>query len=94
MPIDLNDKEKLRNTLTDLLKTNVMQLEFVKVDGSTRNMIATLIDEKIVKYERKTEAVKEVNESVLAVFDLQKKEWRSFRLDSLTSARIYTESKY
>ena len=83
------DKKVLRDWLTDLLYTNEVNLTFTKKDGSERRMLATLIESKVAKYEKKTDRTKEVNEEVVAVFDLEKKEWRSFRLDSLKKIEFF-----
>lgn len=69
--------------LSDALKTSNVFITFEKKDGSERKMLATLKSDLIPVYEKKTEREKKINESVLSVFDLEKEEWRSFRLDSV-----------
>lgn len=69
--------------LSDILKTHEMFITFQKKDGSERKMLATLKSDVIPAYEKKTEREKKVNESILSVFDLDKEQWRSFRLDSI-----------
>lgn len=77
------EKDALRKWLIGVLKEQSVDLKFEKKDGSVRKMKATLKTEMVVEYEKKTDKEKVVNEEVLAVFDLDKNEWRSFRLDSL-----------
>ena len=77
------EKDALRKWLIGVLKEQPVDLKFEKKDGSVRKMKATLKSEMLVEYEKKTDKEKIVNEEVLAVFDLDKNEWRSFRLDSL-----------
>lgn len=44
------------------------------------------LKEDVVQYtEKKTEKIKKENNDVLAVWDLDKKAWRSFRIDSVKS---------
>ena len=69
--------------LSGILKTLEMNITFTKKDGSERKMLATLKSDKIPAYEKKTDREKKVNETILSVFDLDKQEWRSFRLDSI-----------
>jgi hypothetical protein len=77
------DKGELRNWLKGVLKTEVVNLTFKKKDDTIRVMSCTLNPKDVVEYERKTERVRAVNEDVLSVFDLEKQEWRSVRLDSI-----------
>ena len=77
------EKDELRKWLIGVLKEQPVDLKFEKKDGSVRKMKATLKSDVVVKYEKKTDKEKVVNEEVLAVFDLDKNEWRSFRLESL-----------
>jgi len=59
---------------------------FEKVDGSLREMHCTLMAEYLPPMdETHSNVAKAVNEEVLAVWDLDKNAWRSFRLDSLIS---------
>jgi|LauGreDrversion4_2_1035121.scaffolds.fasta_scaffold3761010_1 hypothetical protein len=75
-----------REELINLLKKTEVIVAFTKADGTERELHCTLqshllpvreVVEGEVKKERK------VNESVIAAFDLQKMEWRSFRIDSV-----------
>ncbi len=81
-------KEKLK----ELLQQNVLQVKFKKIDGSERAMNCSLIQEIIPISENKTpKKVKKDNENVLAVWDLEKEAFRSFRLDSLIDYTICKE---
>jgi hypothetical protein len=77
------EKDQLRKWLVGVLKEQPVDLKFEKKDGSVRKMKATLKSDMVVEYEKKTDKEKVVNEEVLSVFDLDKNEWRSFRLESL-----------
>jgi hypothetical protein len=69
--------------LQNLIKTQDVKITFTKTDGSQRVIHCTLLPEKIVAYEKKTEKTKQVNEDVLPVWDIKKQQWRSFRYDSI-----------
>lgn len=84
------EKKALRDWLVDILHTNEVNLTFTKKDGSERVMLATLDELKVSRYEKKTERTKEINEEIIPVFDLEKKEWRSFRLDALKHIQLST----
>lgn len=77
------EKDELRKWLTGVLRSSEVHLKFEKKDGSIREMKATLKPDMVIEYEKKTDKEKVVNEEVLAVFDLDKQEWRSFRLESI-----------
>jgi hypothetical protein len=51
-------------------------------------MNCTLQEGKTLDYEKKTDRVKTVSEETCPVFDIDKKEWRSFRYDSVTEIRF------
>lgn len=82
------DKQELRKWLIGLLAERPVELKFEKKDGSIREMKATLKKDLVLEYEKKTDKEKVVNEEVLPVFDLDKQEWRSFRLDSLSEIKF------
>ena len=76
--------------LRDTLKENVLIVTFTKKDGSVRTMRCTLkadllpaqtdIEEQVQK--------KAPNTDALAVWDLEKAAWRSFRFDSIIAFSI------
>lgn len=73
-----------RNWLISHLKMGPVNVTFLKKDGSKRVMNCTL-EESVIPVQEKSSDAKErkVNEEVIPVYDLDKKEWRSFRLDSI-----------
>ena len=58
-------------------------MTFVKTDGTVREMVCTLQQGKIEPYESKTGRVKAESDEVVAVWDLEKDAWRSFRVDCI-----------
>ena len=72
-----------RDWLVGVLKDGPVHVKFTKADGTERNMKCTLKEELILPYETKTDRTRKLNEEVVAVYDLEKESWRSFRLDSI-----------
>jgi hypothetical protein len=75
--------------LTGLLRQGPVTVKFKKVDGTERTMKCTLSEDLILPYpvsESKRE--KKQNDEVLAVYDLEKESWRSFRLDNIISVEF------
>jgi hypothetical protein len=67
-----------------MLKTSKMTVTFTKTDGTERAMNCTLVEEHIQPYEKKTERTRTESDETIAVWDLDKNAWRSFRVDSVT----------
>lgn len=80
------DKDTARRWLLDMLKKEKIQINFIKKDGTERTMNCTLMESVVPAYEKKTERIPS-SESCF-VYDLDKKEWRSFRYDSIKSVTI------
>ena len=94
-----------RDQLSVLLHTGECVVEFTKVDGSVRSMPCTLneallppspvhitntdnpIDFPIPKREKKS------NPDIMSVWCLDKKEWRSFRIANVISAKAKDENQ-
>lgn len=69
--------------IKEVLSQMTVRLKFVKKDGSIREMNCTL-SESVIPVELKPKGSKRViNNGVLAVYDVDVGEWRSFRYDSL-----------
>lgn len=85
---DQKDKNKFVKWLHSHLVMGEVYVNFEKTDGTLREMRCTLKD--VPEYERKTESDKprKKAEGVMSVFDVDKQEWRSFRIDSVKSVRF------
>jgi len=81
-----------RESLINDLKLHPCAIYFTKVNGEKRTMHCTLMQEHLPRdtnMQVLEEAHKEPkNQDVIAVWDLQIKAWRSFRVDSVESAEI------
>jgi len=69
-----------RDTLIKNLQKKTMRITFTKVNGEERVMDCSLQEHIIPPTDAKN---RKENEEVLPVFDINKGEWRSFRLDSI-----------
>jgi len=77
--------------LVENLHSEVYNVSFTKKDGTVRNMKCTLrADYLPSKAESESTSTKKVNPDVLAVWDLEKSEWRSFRKDSVNDYHVAT----
>ena len=77
--------KKEKDWLIGLLRSEIVELTFIKKDGTERIMTCTLAEQKIPaeNVPKGTERAK--NDETVAVFDLENNGWRSFRWDSLTN---------
>jgi len=88
MVIDMNNDEKLN--LKELLKSNVVQVTFWKVNGQQRTMNCTLQTTFLPESVEKEETRKESDTS-LAVWSVDDDGWRSFRWESIISFGLKSE---
>ena len=80
-----------RNVLIKNLQKKAMRITFTKVNGEERVMDCTLQEHMLPET---NESNRKQNEEVLPVFDINKGEWRSFRLDSVTNIEILQYQDY
>jgi len=80
-----------RETLIKNLQKKSMRITFTKVNGDERIMDCTLQEHMIPET---NESNRKQNEEVLPVFDINKGEWRSFRLDSVTNIEALQYQDY
>ena len=75
-----------RNILLEALTKHECTVTFTKVNGETRVMPCTLKEDLVPKQEPK--GTKKPNEAVVSVWCLDKREWRSFRVDNVVDLQI------
>ena len=80
-----------RDTLIKNLQKQAMKITFTKVNGEERVMDCTLQEHMLPET---SESNRKQNEEGLPVFDINKGEWRSFRLDSVTDVKILKYQDY
>ena len=73
--------------LSNKLKQSMYKIKFTKVDGSLRNMLCSLNEYHLPPLKVLSENVivkpKAENLDTIIVYDLEKKAWRTIRLDSI-----------
>jgi len=91
--------QRAKDSLTEFLKKNIVKITFQKQDGTLRVMLCTLHPDLLPDITESKETVdaegftkkkrtKKPNPEVLPVYDLEKKAWRSFRIDSVQNVEI------
>lgn len=87
----MQDEASWRNEfLKSQLITDIVNVTFIKKDGTERKMRCTLREDLLPAQTDLEEAVqkKTPNPDVLAVWDLENEGWRSFRYDSIIGFSI------
>lgn len=79
-----------REEIVQTLKSQCAQITFEKVNGELRIMNCTLREDMLPDQIDLEEHISEkrVNLETLAVWDLDKKDWRSFRVDKVLDVEI------
>jgi len=77
--------KKEKDWLIGLLRSEIVELTFIKKDGSERIMKCTLAEQKIPAENAPKGVERAKSDEAVAVFDLENNGWRSFRWDSLTN---------
>ena len=97
------DADKQRDYLKAMLTEDILMVTFTKKNGDVREMYCTLQKEFIPEHKKYFEStadransqennkIRQKNLDVLAVFDMEKADWRSFRLASITAFEIVRE---
>jgi hypothetical protein len=86
---DTKEAKKSRKWLTNLLKEYVIEVTFTKKDGTERVMNCTLLEDYLPET---TGVGNAASLDALAVYDVDKEDWRSFRWDSIKSIKVIVES--
>ena len=81
-----------RNILIEALTKHECTVTFTKVNGETRVMPCTLKEDVIPKppadVSSKSNVKRYENQNIVSVWCLDKKEWRSFRVDNVVDLQI------
>ena len=77
------DTPEGREWIRGVLRMHETTITFTKKDGTERKMLCTLLKDKIPSEKAPKDAGKAKPEDAIAVFDLEKEDWRSFRWDSV-----------
>lgn len=82
--------EFIREEVVAGLKSAVAMVTFEKADGTERIMRCTLAEVFLPKAKKNSKKAKEKNDEIISAFDLDKDEWRSFRLDSVKDITYFS----
>lgn len=82
---EMNEQINQRLAITQGLHSGVVKVEFTKKDGTTRKMVCTLNKQYLPEQTDIEETTKTKSSEAVAVWDLEKDAWRSFRWDSVKS---------
>ena len=75
-----------RDEMLEALRQSDCRVVFTKVNGEIRDMLCTLQEHNLPKLKSKPEDKKrQPNEAIIRAFDLNKEEFRSFRVENVTS---------
>jgi hypothetical protein len=79
-----------RDDMVQQLKENVCTVTFTKVNGESRTMTCTLMEDRLpaAKNKDSVETVKKSNLSVINVYDVNAQGWRSFKVDSVKEFEV------
>lgn len=82
-------EEFVKKLKSDLRTPGVLSVCFTKTNGEVRNMRCTLQPDMVTinidDFTRKSKNPKAKNADIVAVWDLDRNAWRSFRIDSIKS---------
>lgn len=82
------DSKKAKDWLKMILQSEEVTILFTKKDGTERQMLCTLKEDKIPQEFSTKSENRAKSEDALAVFDLEKNAWRSFRYDSVKEIKF------
>ena len=85
---ETKDGKHGRKWLLGLLETEVVEIEFTKKDVTPRVMKCTLQEDFLPEYDVIEIDKDRWKKDALAVFDIEKNDWRSFRWDSVKAVRF------
>jgi len=75
--------QSVKKTVVEILQENICEITFRKVNGEERVMLCTLKDDLLpMQLATESKISRKLNKEVVRVYDLEKEDWRSFRIDS------------
>lgn len=77
--------EMTRDEIISVLRKQTARVVFKKIDGEERDMMCTLGEEFIPTDKRPKGTGRVPPESVIRAFDVNKQEWRAFRVENVVS---------
>jgi hypothetical protein len=87
-----------REELMSLLRNEVLEVTFLKLDGDERTMPCTLIPNFLPPADKEDpltqKKVREISDKVVAVWAIESKGFRSFRYDRVTKVEVIAKDDY
>lgn len=77
----------LKSTLQSELIQGIVEITFTKLDGTERVMNCTLSDKIVPQSTEETTKTRKQNENILSVWDVEKNDWRSFRVENVVKIK-------
>jgi len=86
-----------KEELLNLLRNNILEVTFLKLDGDKRIMPCTLMDSYLPPAKKDDpitqKKVREISDKVVAVWAIESKGFRSFRYDRLQEVKVIDGSQ-
>lgn len=76
-------RQQMREWVTGVLRTEIVQITFMRADGVERVMPCTLRPDLVPKTQQTHPGQRKYNPNVCVVFDPEREVWRSFRWDRM-----------
>lgn len=81
-----------REDLVDLLKNNIVEVTFLKLNGDQRVMPCTLVESYLPPAKKddpmSQKKIREISDKVVSVWAIESKGFRSFRYDRVQSVKV------
>lgn len=77
-----------RSDIMEKLRANRCWVTFKKVNGEMRTMHCTLQEQYLPQQMHTDEVASKKSDTAIAVWDLEKEAWRSFRVDSVVKFEV------
>ena len=77
--------------LLELLRTNLVEITFNKVNGESRTMPCTLVAARLPAYKVTEGKERKSSTKTISVWCTDKNEWRSFRVANVTRVKVLAE---
>ena len=80
-----------RDKIEKMLKDNVCKVEFTKINGDKRLMTCTLMEDHLPPAKKadplSQKKIRAINPEVLSVWDIERKDWRGFRVANVIEVK-------
>lgn len=83
-----NTTQERYDYLLNLLKNNLVEITFTKVNGELRTMPCTLVADRLPAYKVLEGKERKRNTESISVWCTDRNEWRSFRVDNVTNVSV------